>query len=445
MLGCGSTGRCILKKEPRFTVVDQEGDLLAKEGYNAVKGDPSDRSALEKAGIEKASVVVIVEKGPEVIEAVRTLNPDAFILHIERPRKGEENVLVIPTDEGLAQECLSQIRGYEKLKRKEALEKVLHSGKNLAIIMHDNPDPDCISSALSLKLIAEKLGVNSSLFYGGQVGYSENKALVKLLNLTLLSPESDSDFSSYDITAFVDHSPWDYTSIAKNINPDIVIDHHISPQYQGKFMDIREDVGATNTILMEYLQLFEVDVDAKLATALFYGLLVDTSNFRRGMHQQDIEALEILRKKMSLELLSQIERAGVSWKLPRTREVSESLNVLGDALKNMEFRDDVIFSFIGKVKYRDEISNSADFLLKMEKANIVLAYGIIGDSLCISARSWNEKLHLGKLMREAFHELGRAGGHPLIGGASIPLSNLPGDFREDIMRRFLKVIPHHHS
>jgi nanoRNase/pAp phosphatase (c-di-AMP/oligoRNAs hydrolase) len=76
----------------------------------------------------------------------------------------------------------------------------------------------------------------------------------------------------------------------------------------------------------------------------------------------------------------------------------------------------------------------------MEHIDVVMVYGIVGDLLYISARSWDGQLHIGQLMKNAFQGLGRAGGHPLIGGASIPLKNLPKEFEKTIKKRVLHVL-----
>lgn len=463
MLGCGEIGRLLLEKDSRFTVVAVEGEELEKEGYCAVKGDPADVNVLEKVGIERADVIVIVED-LKVLEQARKLNSKAFLVVCresrkrKRKRKIERKIertetekdaqeykgadFVVPSTTAAADECLYQIQMYENLKRKEALEEVLRSGKSLAIIMHDNPDPDCISSALALKVIAERMGVVADLFYGGQIGYSENQVLVDLLDLALIPPDQEPDFEKYDLTAFVDHSPWDYTSIAKHVNPDIVVDHHLKPDYEGRFVDVREDVGSTSTILVEYLQLFRMTIGSKLATGLFYGLLVDTDSFRRGISAEDIEALKILKDKVDTELLSRVERGAIPRGLKGRQKDADFLSVLGEAVKNMQARENVVFSYVGKVKYRDAVSNSADYLLKMEKVDVVFVYGILRDSLYISGRSVDKTLHVGKLLREAFRDLGRAGGRPLIGGATIPLEKLPEDFENEIVNRVLQVVSH---
>ena len=124
----------------------------------------------------------------------------------------------------------------------------------------------------------------------------------------------------------------------------------------------------------------------------------------------------------------------------KSHEDTDFLEVLGEAVKNMEVVENVAFSFVGTVKYRDAVSRAADFLLKMEHIDVVLVYGIVGDLLYVSARSWEGQLHIGQLMKHAFKGMGKAGGHPLIGGASIPLDNLPSSFEEEIKRRVLAVL-----
>ncbi|MBU7025041.1 MAG: hypothetical protein HXS40_12845, partial [Theionarchaea archaeon] len=105
---------------------------------------------------------------------------------------------------------------------------------------------------------------------------------------------------------------------------------------------------------------------------------MDTNGFKRGISQQDIRALDFLQDKIDTEFLSQIERAGLTRRTTPSHETADFLNVMGEAVKNMQVRDGVVFSFVGKVQYRDAVSNSADFLLKMQRMDVVIVYGIIG-------------------------------------------------------------------
>jgi hypothetical protein len=56
----------------------------------------------------------------------------------------EQADYIIPTTEFAVKECLECIHNIKILKKKKELEHVLASGDTMAIILHDNPDPDCI-------------------------------------------------------------------------------------------------------------------------------------------------------------------------------------------------------------------------------------------------------------------------------------------------------------
>ncbi|MBU7025040.1 MAG: NAD-binding protein [Theionarchaea archaeon] len=204
ILGCGRIGRLLLQKKSGFKIIDREGDVLRKEGFDAVKGNPGDHALWKTIRLEEATVVIILDRLVSS-ETVRKYAPDGYIITVHTECIGTDPGAdhTIPSGEMLADECCNQIEYVERKKRKDLLQDVLQSGTTMAIIMHDNPDPDCISSALSLKLIAQKMGVSSDLYYGGQIGFLENKALVDLLELTLVPPSPDSppDFSQYDLTA----------------------------------------------------------------------------------------------------------------------------------------------------------------------------------------------------------------------------------------------------
>jgi len=73
----------------------------------------------------------------------------------------------------------------EICKLAQELKKLINTvgeGK-LAIIVHDNPDPDAISSAMGLKEIANSVGVKADILYNGVIGHHENKAFVNSLKL----------------------------------------------------------------------------------------------------------------------------------------------------------------------------------------------------------------------------------------------------------------------
>ena len=70
----------------------------------------------------------------------------------------------------------------------------------------------------------------------------------------------------------------------KDIPFDIVIDHHpCAGDITADFVDVREQYGATSTMMTEYLRGAKITPSQKLATALFYGIKTDTDNFVRAL------------------------------------------------------------------------------------------------------------------------------------------------------------------
>src|SRR5512146_1332473 len=66
------------------------------------------------------------------------------------------------------------------------LDWVRGKGK-IAIIVHDNPDPDCLASAMALRhLFVMKLNKDAVITFSGMIGRSENLAMAKELEIPLV-------------------------------------------------------------------------------------------------------------------------------------------------------------------------------------------------------------------------------------------------------------------
>src|SRR5262245_6221681 len=156
--------------------------------------------------------------------------------------------------------------------------------RSLLIYTHDNPDPDSLAAALGLQRLAEhELGLVATLTYGGIVGRAQNRAMVENLKMPL-TPVERIDLGQFDTIALVDSQP----ETGNNPLPaghriDIRGDH--DPPRPGSaraaWCDIRPDLGATSTIVFEYLRQRAVPIDAALATAFFFALRTETRDLGR--------------------------------------------------------------------------------------------------------------------------------------------------------------------
>ncbi|WP_227374237.1 DHH family phosphoesterase [Haladaptatus halobius] len=295
--------------------------------------------------------------------------------------------------------------------RAQELIEYIAGVESLAIVCHDNPDPDCIASALALSVIAGESGVEDvELFYGGEISHQQNRAFINLLHLNLEHTKTF-DPDEFDRVAFVDHAtPAGHTEL--DVIPDIVIDHHSTETPTGEFVDLRKDYGATTTILVEYLRELDIEVNVQLGSALLFALHRERIDFIREPTPHEYAAALYVCRHADLELLEELYGAAFS---PAT------VDAIGEAIRNRVQRGATLATSAGRTSERDALSQAADYLLNVEGVNTVLVFGIVNGSVEMSARSIDPRVHAGDLLREAFSDVGSAGGHADMAGAQIPL------------------------
>lgn len=303
----------------------------------------------------------------------------------------------------------------------EQLRKVLDGQSQLMIIPHNDPDPDAIAAAVGLKyLVTTVFGIETKIRYRGIIGRAENKALVRYLHNPLKKLDQDEIKSELPI-ALIDTQPGAGNHpLPEKVMSKIVIDHHawIDQTSQSPFVDVRPYIGATATILTEYLKTAKVTIPSSLATALFYGIKTDTMGLGRGATPDDTAAYFFLQPEVDVDALIQIERAQVP---------AIYFKSLTAAMQAARLYDDLIVSYIGLLKYPDLGAEIADLLLRLEGIKWVLCMGIYMDELIISVRSRSRRIGAGLLVRQIVGDLGSSGGHGTMAGGQIRINQRDPD------------------
>jgi len=285
--------------------------------------------------------------------------------------------------------------------------------KKLGIVVHNNPDPDAIASALALQSIATSFEVNSDIIYHGEIGHQENKAFVNLLGIDLFRMK-DIDIDSYDKIAMLDCAiPGANNPLPPNMPIGVIIDHHPigDADIDAEFIDIRPNVGASATILTKYLQELNIDIDSNLSTALLYGIRTDTLDFKRNTDSADLSAASYLYPLSDHDVLDQLERPSMS---------IETLDVLGEAINNRQVIGSYLLTNVGNIRDRDTLPQAADYLLNLEGISTSIVFGVSEEQIFISGRSNDIRVNLGDVMKRAFGaEAG--GGHATAAAAQISL------------------------
>jgi nanoRNase/pAp phosphatase (c-di-AMP/oligoRNAs hydrolase) len=458
LLGCDAACREIaakLKNEDRDFVVIEEGKKaqeLRESGFSVCEGSPVSSTTLKKAGIKDCMIAIILgtdtQKNARILKAVKKLRPQLSVV-VMAPGEGGKKLDVgdrdalINQERVVAAEAMRRIYEIEtRLKFQKLMEIIKRADNGIAIVTQNNPDPDAIASALSLKRIIEEQGAKAEIVYGDEIGHDENKAMINLLGIKM-KPASRVNIRSYSIIALVESSiPGINNPLTRDITPDIIIDHHPVDmrKVKGEYVDIRPEVGATSTLLTQYLLYMGIEIDGDLATALLYGIKSDTNDFTRGATPEDLEAVMFLYPRARRDVLARIESPLIS---------AEAFDVLAEAIKNRKVRGSCLLSNVGFIRDRETLPQAAEYLLNLEGVATALIYGVANEVIHISGRNRDVRINLGDVMQKAFGDIGQAGGHAHAAAAKISLG-LFGSVKdketllklaeEAVADRFLKIL-----
>jgi nanoRNase/pAp phosphatase (c-di-AMP/oligoRNAs hydrolase) len=290
---------------------------------------------------------------------------------------------------------------------------LLQGRKNLLIYMHDNPDPDAMAAAMGLKhLVEATTDVTATLALGGIVGRAENRAMVEKLRVPLI-PADVLNTDHFDAIAIVDSQPGTgNNSLPPGRNIDIVIDHHPAREESAHvpWCDIRPQLGATSTMVLQYLREKNIPLHTSLATALFYAIRSETRDLGRETTAAERAAYLFLIPMVDHHLMFRIQQP----KLPR-----QYYEALDRALRMAETWGDVITVNLGVIAYPDLAAEVADLLLDYEGAQFVLCCGRWGKQIYVSMRTEPSQRRAGGLMRQLIGNEGAAGGHGTTAGGRL--------------------------
>ena len=291
---------------------------------------------------------------------------------------------------------------------------VLPARKKILILPHDNPDPDSLASAAALRsLIMHTLRKSPIIGSGGIIGRSENRALVRVLEIPLVPV--DQIFPDFEgVVIVVDTQPGRANNpLPSDVTPSAVIDHHPDWGENGSvpFVDLREDYGATSTIITQYLQEAEVPLNPRVATALFYGISSETQHLGREAKSADIVASQFLYPYVNKRLLGEIETPPLS---------RDYFRLVGQAVHSAVLYGDVVVTILESVPYSEAVAEVADFFMRLEKAKWSVCVAPHADHLHVSVRTTDIEATAGRLLASLLPS-GMAGGHGMIAGGRVKI------------------------
>jgi nanoRNase/pAp phosphatase (c-di-AMP/oligoRNAs hydrolase) len=301
----------------------------------------------------------------------------------------------------------------DNLQRVVELRALFEPRVRVGILLQPDPDPDGIASGYALRMLLGRKRPTAPLISFGEVKRPENRAMIEALGIDVRTV-TPADLEEFDGLALVDVQPTVFgeNPPARVRSVDAVIDHHPERSgYDTVVRDIRSSYGSTSTIFTEYIRAAGVEMNARLATALVYGIKSDTQLLGRETSRADIAAFAFLHAYHSPALLRRIERPA----LP-----TDGLRALGRALSRTEVEEGVHLLVLGPVG-EEMIPQVADLGLQAEGAEWSIAAGVVGSDLVFSVRNVGYVRAAGDVVRRVVEGLGVGGGHRSMAKGIIPL------------------------
>lgn len=295
---------------------------------------------------------------------------------------------------------------------------------------HNVPDPDALASTFGLRYLLEQRGIRSEIVYESELEKANALKMLELFGIELRLSSEVETLGKEDWTVLVDVQKGN-TNVTDLVTDEVAsIDHH---EYMGdkgyKFEDIRPAVGACSTIIAEYFVENKIPVPRKIATALVYGIFMDTDNLTRGVSNLDIDMFYSLYRETDIALINDLKGNQIT---------KDDLIDYARAFSTVEVYGQL--GFLRLDNANDSLLGTAsDILTTISGVNIVITYSIRDSGIKFSTRSLNEKIKANGLVRFILDGVGFGGGHDGMAGGFLPADNMDKDKNIDTFVRYRAI------
>ncbi len=312
----------------------------------------------------------------------------------------------------------------------------LEQFEQIVIQCHDNPDADALASGFGLYRYFFQKGKDVRFIYSGR-GKAGKSNLVLMLSALKIPAEYVTNLEPPELLVMADcqYGAGNTTRFqAQNV---AVIDHHerddraaLSEVPEG-FTEIKSSYGSCATVVWQLLcgAGFDVNADPELATALYYGLYMDTGQLGDIYHPMDKDLRDALHYDRGI--FSQLKNTNLS---------RMELEIAGDALLNHRILEQQHFAIV-KVKPCDLniLGIVSDFVLQTDVVNTCVVYSTLPDGYKLSFRSCEKEIKASDLASFFTAGIGSGGGHAEKAGGFIRsdlfAERCPGDTPETYFER----------
>lgn len=277
---------------------------------------------------------------------------------------------------------------------------------DIVIQCHNDPDADTIASGFALWEYLTAQGKSPRLVYSGNQAITKPnlKRLCKLCHIPLQYFPNPEQAPEAELLVTVDCQPGENNTAPLRGRRVAVIDHHtVLNKTSSSFSEIRSSCGACSTILWDMLRDagYAEQLSPALSTALYFGLYMDTTYFKRLKYPLDQDMMGALR--FDPGILDQLKACNFS---------QEEILQFGTALSRCRFNPEYSFAMTEAPPCDPNLLGAvSDQMMEVQSVDVCLSYCIQPSGVVrVSVRSYDPEVLAYKLIWEVLQGLGRGGG-----------------------------------
>lgn len=273
----------------------------------------------------------------------------------------------------------------------------------IVIQMHDNPDADAIGSGYAIYRYFLDRNKSVRLIYGGNIEISKSN-IVFLIDAMDIPVEhvTKLDYKP-QLLITVDCQYGEGNVQRFDAQYVAMIDHHNTGRQSDEMCEIRSHLVSCATICYDMLKTEGIDINKNIdvATALYYGLFMDSNGFAEVRHPLERDMMDFLRIDKNLIR-----------KLRNTNFTLEELETAGIALLRYSYDENKKLTIINSKPCDPNILGViGDMVLQVDSVDVSLIYNDCGNGYKLSVRSCAVEVAANDFADFITKDIGNGGGH----------------------------------
>ena len=286
------------------------------------------------------------------------------------------------------------------------------NGESVYVQTHNYPDQDALASAYGLKYLLEAKGIKATICYKGQIDKLNTIAMMEDLAIDTVHIDNETEMNETSKIIIVDGQKGN-ANVEDFIGDEVAcIDHHKKQEtdmYQ--FHDIRSEVGACSSIIASYFVENNIEMPVSVATALLYGIKMDTNNLSRSVSDLDIDMFYMLFKKADRDCIRKFDCCSLQM---------DDLKAYSAAIDNLRVFGNVGLVNIGKNCGEAILGTMSDFIMSLDEVTFSVVYSYRAGGIKFSVRNEEIGVDAATVIRECLKGYGSGGGHATMAAGFVP-------------------------